>query len=66
MKKFLLPLAVSLVSTAIVSGVAYAVKRQGGIEPTLDKLKQNRLVAGAVDRIKRIAANDTTDLAAAA
>lgn len=70
MKKFLVPLAVSLVSTAVASGVAYAIKRQGGIEPTIDKLKRNRLVAGTLDRIvdirQRFAANDTMDRSIAA
>lgn len=70
MKKFLLPLAVSLVSTAVVAGVTYAIKKQGGIEPTIDKLKQNRLVSGALGKIddlkQRFAANDDRQDAAAA
>ncbi len=70
MKKFILPLAVSLVSTAVVAGATYAIKRQGGIEPTIDKLKQNRLVSSAIDKLgdlkQRFAANDDLQSAAAA
>jgi hypothetical protein len=70
MKKFLLPLAVSLASSAVAAGVAYAIKKQGGIEPTIDKLKKTRVVSSALGKIddlkQRFAANDDRQDAAAA
>jgi hypothetical protein len=70
MKKIVLSLAISLVSTAVIAGVTYAIKKQGGIEPALGKIKKARVVSGALGKIddlkQRFATNDTTDYSAAA
>lgn len=69
-KNVLFSLGIGLAALAVTGGVAYAVKRNGGLKRTVDQLKDSPLVAGALDRIgdlkTRFAANDTTDYSSAA
>jgi hypothetical protein len=69
MKKIVLSLAASLVSTAIVGGAAYAINQNGGMKRTAAKLRRHPIVASAmskVDELKQRFANDDSPDAQAA
>ncbi len=69
-KNVLLSLGISLAAVAVTSGVTYAIKRNGGLKSTVDKIKLNPVIASAVSKIgelrEQLVANDSTDYGAAA
>ena len=69
MKK-VLSVALGLAGTALIAGVAYAVRQNGGVKDTMTKIKESPLVTNAMGKVsdlkQRFAANDQVDTQAAA
>jgi membrane carboxypeptidase/penicillin-binding protein len=46
-----LSLALGVIGTTAIAGAAYAVKKNGGVTASVDKLKKHPMVTAAVDKL---------------